>query len=104
VLPDVPTVAEFMPGYEASTWAGVAAPRGTPTEIIDKLNKEFLAHRGAPVLRWRLWTPSILKTGHQSVTVCGLPDHALWFWAAEQSCLHSRRVLEGNRTLHVFFS
>jgi tripartite-type tricarboxylate transporter receptor subunit TctC len=42
-LPDVPTVAEFVPGYEASTWYGIGAPKNTPTETIDKLNKEINA-------------------------------------------------------------
>src|SRR6516225_1416883 len=40
-LPDIPAVAEFVPGYEASGWYGVGAPRNTPVEIIDKLNKEI---------------------------------------------------------------
>ena len=40
-LPDIPAVAEFVPGYEASAWVGVGAPKNTPTEIIDKLNKEI---------------------------------------------------------------
>jgi tripartite-type tricarboxylate transporter receptor subunit TctC len=39
LLPDLPTVAEFVPGYEASAWYGIGAPRGTPDEIIDKLNE-----------------------------------------------------------------
>jgi tripartite-type tricarboxylate transporter receptor subunit TctC len=43
VLPDVPTVAEIVPGYEASFWGGIGAPRNTPVEIIDKLNKEINA-------------------------------------------------------------
>ncbi len=43
VLPDVPTVAEFVPGYEASGFAGIGAPKGTPAEIIDRLNKELNA-------------------------------------------------------------
>jgi tripartite-type tricarboxylate transporter receptor subunit TctC len=43
VLPDVPTVADFVPGYEASGFGGVGAPRGTPPEIIDLLNKELNA-------------------------------------------------------------
>jgi tripartite-type tricarboxylate transporter receptor subunit TctC len=43
VLPDIPTVAEFVPGYEASGFAGIGAPRNTPTEIIDTLNKELNA-------------------------------------------------------------
>ena len=39
VLPDLPVVADFLPGYEASAWYGVAAPKGTPPEIIERLNK-----------------------------------------------------------------
>jgi tripartite-type tricarboxylate transporter receptor subunit TctC len=39
LLPDLPTVADFVPGYEASAWYGVGVPKGTPDEIIDKLNK-----------------------------------------------------------------
>jgi tripartite-type tricarboxylate transporter receptor subunit TctC len=48
-LPDVPTMSEFIPGYEASNWYGIGAPRNTPAEVIDKLNKEInavLADRG----------------------------------------------------------
>jgi tripartite-type tricarboxylate transporter receptor subunit TctC len=41
VLPEVPTLSEFLPGYEASSWYGVGAPRNTSVEIIDKLNKEI---------------------------------------------------------------
>ena len=40
-LPDVPTVGEFLPGYEASGWAGIGAPKTTPAEIVEKLNKEI---------------------------------------------------------------
>ena len=43
VLPDVPTVGDFVPGYEASGFAGIGAPRNTPAEIIDMLNKELNA-------------------------------------------------------------
>jgi tripartite-type tricarboxylate transporter receptor subunit TctC len=43
VLPDVPTVADFVPGYEASGFAGIGAPRDTPADIIDMLNKELNA-------------------------------------------------------------
>jgi tripartite-type tricarboxylate transporter receptor subunit TctC len=42
-LPDIPTVAEFVPGYEASNWYGIGAPRNTPAEVIEKLNKEVNA-------------------------------------------------------------
>ena len=43
VLPDIPTVGEFVPGYEASGWQGIGAPRNTPAEIIGKLNNEINA-------------------------------------------------------------
>jgi tripartite-type tricarboxylate transporter receptor subunit TctC len=42
-LPDVPTMSEFVPGYEASNWYGIGAPRNTPAEVIDKLNREINA-------------------------------------------------------------
>jgi tripartite-type tricarboxylate transporter receptor subunit TctC len=54
VLPDVPTVGEFVPGYEASSWNGIGAPKGTPVEIIDKLNKEINAALGDPKMKARL--------------------------------------------------
>jgi tripartite-type tricarboxylate transporter receptor subunit TctC len=54
VLPDIPTVAEFVPGYEASTWYGVGAPKGTPAEIVDKLNREFNAGLADPKIKARL--------------------------------------------------
>jgi tripartite-type tricarboxylate transporter receptor subunit TctC len=47
-LPDVPTVAEFVPGYESSNWYGIGAPRNTPAEIIDKLNREINAALADP--------------------------------------------------------
>jgi len=43
LLPDVPTVAEFIPGYEASGWLGIGAPRNTPADVVDRLNKEINA-------------------------------------------------------------
>ena len=48
VLPDVPTLSDFVPGYEASSWYGIGAPRGTPPEIIDKLNREINAALADP--------------------------------------------------------
>ena len=53
-LPDIPTVAEFFPGYEASNWYGVGAPKNTPAEIIDKLNKEINAGLSDPKIKARL--------------------------------------------------
>jgi tripartite-type tricarboxylate transporter receptor subunit TctC len=54
VLSDVPTVAEFVPGYEASGWLGVGAPQGTPAEIIDTLNKAVAAGLADQKFRARL--------------------------------------------------
>jgi tripartite-type tricarboxylate transporter receptor subunit TctC len=53
-LPDIPTVAEFAPGYEASVWFGIGAPRNTPAEIVDKLNKEINAGLVDPKFKARL--------------------------------------------------
>ena len=39
VLPDIPTVSEFLPGFEASVWFGIGAPNNTPVDIVNKLNK-----------------------------------------------------------------
>ena len=53
VLPDIPTVGEFLPGYDASAWTGVGAPRNTPAEIIEKLNREINAGLDDPKLKAR---------------------------------------------------
>jgi tripartite-type tricarboxylate transporter receptor subunit TctC len=53
-LPDIPTVAEFVPGYEASFWFGVGAPKSTPVEIVEKLNKEINAGLADPRIKARL--------------------------------------------------
>jgi tripartite-type tricarboxylate transporter receptor subunit TctC len=54
VLPDVPTVAETLPDYEATSWAGIGAPAHTPAEIIDKLNRETNAALAEPKLKAQL--------------------------------------------------
>ena len=54
VLPDIPTVGDFVPGYEASAWYGIGAPKNTPAEIIDKLNKEINARLADPKMKARL--------------------------------------------------
>ena len=53
-LPDVPTVAEFVPGYESSFWTGVGAPKNTPAEIVDKLNDEINSALADPKMKARL--------------------------------------------------
>jgi len=53
-LPDIPSVGEFLPGYEASNWFGVGAPKATPAEVVDKLNKEINAGLADPKIKARL--------------------------------------------------
>ena len=53
-LPDLPTISDFVPGYEASTWNGVCAPRNTPAEIVNKLNQEINAGLADPNFKARL--------------------------------------------------
>jgi tripartite-type tricarboxylate transporter receptor subunit TctC len=54
LLPDVPTVADFVPGYESSAWYGLGAPKGTPAEIVEKLNKELNAFLADPTMKTRI--------------------------------------------------
>jgi tripartite-type tricarboxylate transporter receptor subunit TctC len=54
VLPDVPSLSEFVPGYEMSTWYGIGAPSGTPIDIVNKLNKEVNAALADPRMGARL--------------------------------------------------
>jgi len=54
VLPELPAVADFVPGYEASQWYGIAAPRNTPAEIVDRLNREINTAITDPAMKARL--------------------------------------------------
>jgi tripartite-type tricarboxylate transporter receptor subunit TctC len=53
-LPDLPTVGEFVPGYEASAWWGVGAPKNTPSQTIDKINEAINAGLADPKIKARL--------------------------------------------------
>ena len=53
-LPDVPTVADTVPGYEASAWFGMSVPKGTPPAIVQKLNREINAALADPGMKARL--------------------------------------------------
>jgi tripartite-type tricarboxylate transporter receptor subunit TctC len=53
-LPDLPTVGEFVPGYEIGAWYGMGAPKGTPVDIIEKLNREINAALADPNMKTRL--------------------------------------------------
>jgi tripartite-type tricarboxylate transporter receptor subunit TctC len=64
-MPDIPTVGEFLPGYEASAWVGLGTRQGTAAEIISKLNKEINAALADPKIKARLadlgGTPLVLS-------------------------------------------
>ena len=75
-LPDIPVIADVVPGYEASAWYGIGAPKGTPTEIVDKLNAEINAGLADPKLSARL-------TELGSVPFAGSPADFGKFLAAE---------------------
>jgi tripartite-type tricarboxylate transporter receptor subunit TctC len=53
-LPDVPAMGDYLPGYEASTWFGIGAPKETPSEIVDRLNKEINLALADPEIKARL--------------------------------------------------
>jgi tripartite-type tricarboxylate transporter receptor subunit TctC len=53
-LPDIPSLADFLPGYEASGWFGIGAPKNTPAEIVERLNKEINAGLADPKLKARV--------------------------------------------------
>jgi tripartite-type tricarboxylate transporter receptor subunit TctC len=53
-LPDIPTIGEFVPGYEASTWFGIGAPKGTPADVVARLNTEINESLADPTIKTRL--------------------------------------------------
>jgi tripartite-type tricarboxylate transporter receptor subunit TctC len=70
-MPDVPTVADTVPGYEASAWFGVAVPKGTPAAAIARLNREVNAALADPVMKAKL-------ADLGGVPIAGTPEQ---FWA-----------------------
>jgi len=70
-LPEVPAIAEVVPGYEASAWFGAAAPKGTPREAVDRLNREINAALADPAMKAKL-------ADLGGVPIPGTPEE---FWA-----------------------
>jgi tripartite-type tricarboxylate transporter receptor subunit TctC len=75
-LSDLPTVGEFVPGYEADTWAGIGAPRGTPADVIERLNREVNAALESPGIKARY--ADLAET-----TFTGSPNHLGEFIASD---------------------
>jgi hypothetical protein len=74
-LPDIPAVAEFLPGYDASAFFGLGAPKGTPAEIIEKLNRDINVALADPVMKARL-------ADQGGTPLPGSPADAPAWWAA----------------------
>jgi tripartite-type tricarboxylate transporter receptor subunit TctC len=53
-LPEIPTVGEFVPGYEVSSWFGIGAPKGVPSDIVEKLNRDINAALNDPTIKARI--------------------------------------------------
>ena len=67
LMPDIPTVGEFLPGYEVSFWYGIGAPRNTPAEIVNRLNKEINAVLADPKTKARrLWRHAVYRLARRS--------------------------------------
>jgi len=81
VLPDVPTVAEFVPGYEASGFAGIGVPKGTPAEIIDMLNKELNAGLANSKIKGRIVELGGTVTGGSPAAFGTIVSEATEKWA-----------------------
>ena len=70
VLPDIPTLGDFLPGYEASGWQGIGAPKNTPTAIVDKLNNEINAALSDPQIKTRLADLVLLRHNFAARSLC----------------------------------
>jgi len=81
VLPDVPTIAEFVPGYEASGFAGIGVPKGTPAEVIDFLNKQLNAALADPKVKGRIVELGGTVTGGTPAEFATILSEATEKWA-----------------------
>jgi tripartite-type tricarboxylate transporter receptor subunit TctC len=81
VLPDVPSIAEFVPGYEAGGWYGIGVPRNVPAEIVDRLNGEINASLANPKLKTRLADLGYVTIGGSSVEFGNMIAEDIDKWA-----------------------
>jgi tripartite-type tricarboxylate transporter receptor subunit TctC len=81
VLPDIPSIAEFVPGYEANGWYGIGVPANVPTEIIERLNRDINAALGDPKLKARLAELGYVTVGSSSAEFRDLIAHDIDKWA-----------------------
>jgi tripartite-type tricarboxylate transporter receptor subunit TctC len=81
VLPDVPSIAEFVPGYEAGGWYGIGVPRNVPADIVDKLNREINASLADPKLKTRLADLGYVTVGGSSAEFASMIAQEIDKWA-----------------------
>jgi tripartite-type tricarboxylate transporter receptor subunit TctC len=81
VLPDVPSIAEFVPGYEAGGWYGIGVPKDVPAEIVDRLNKEINASLADPKLKTRLADLGYVTIGGSSAEFGNMIAEEIDKWA-----------------------
>jgi tripartite-type tricarboxylate transporter receptor subunit TctC len=81
ILPDLPTIAETMPGYSVSSWSGMGAPKGTPAEIIEKLNREINAGLIDPTLKARFVGLGVEPTAMSPAAFGAFMAHETERWA-----------------------
>jgi tripartite-type tricarboxylate transporter receptor subunit TctC len=81
VLPDVPTIAEFVPGYEAGGWYGIGVPKNVPAEIVDKLNREINASLADPKLKTRLADLGYTTSGSSPAAFASMIARDIEKWA-----------------------
>jgi len=81
VLPDVPTIAEFVPGYEAGGWYGIGVPKNVPAEVIDKLNKEINASLADVKLKSRLSDVGYVTSGSSPAEFGSMIAREIEKWA-----------------------
>ena len=81
VLPDVPSIAEFVPGYEAGGWYGIGVPKNVPAEVVDKLNREINAGLADPKLKTRLADLGYVTFGGSSAEFRNMIAQEIDKWA-----------------------
>jgi hypothetical protein len=103
-LPDVPTVSDFLPGYEATSWHGVGVPKNTPAEIVDKLNTEINAVLADPKMKARLADLGGTILGGSPAEFRGLVAAETAMWAKVVNSRALSRIHAGSRiTMKTLF-
>ena len=81
VLPDVPSIAEFVPGYEADGWYGIGVPRNVPAGIVDRLNRDINASLADAKLKTRLASLGYVTSGGSPAEFKNMIAHEIDKWA-----------------------